>query len=190
MVRENIRNTQTFKDLYFYIHFNVFCKRLQRINEKWLQNFNVFYRMFIRVYSYLTTSPSYYTCCILSYLKRHRLLRIQRNWPKIESFQARTLFLHGCHCNKLFMYFFWYRVYQNKGNLTLPCLRLLDNWFVEKHFTEKQKRAFSCLLIPFLYHYYTGKWVNTNRVKIAGRNRIFPPLRIGCKTVENKSIWI
>ena len=23
--------------------------------------------------------------------------------------------------------------------------------------------------------------------KIAGRNRIFPPLRIGCKTIENKS---
>lgn len=64
------------------------------------------------------------------------------------------------------------------------CVRYCVYW--KKCLHNKKILAFSCPMIPFLYH-YKKKWPNTNRIKIAGWNCIFPLLGIWWKTIESKS---
>jgi hypothetical protein len=106
-----------------------------------------------------------------------------------------------------------YRVYQKKGNRTTGCIKkkvielkfdylffdtpcisppvytptlvseLLCVW--TRFFHIRKDHAFSCWMISSSCQ-MDKKWADTNPIKNVSQNRIFSPLRVGSKTIENE----
>jgi hypothetical protein len=78
-----------------------------------------------------------------------------------------------------------YRVCKKKGNQTSAgyCIWItLRIW--TRYFHIRKDQAFSCWMICSSYQ-MDKKWANTNSIKNVSHNRIFSPLRVGSKTIEN-----
>jgi hypothetical protein len=81
-----------------------------------------------------------------------------------------------------------YRVYKKKGNRTSAryCVLItLRIW--TRCFHIRKDQAFSCWMI-YSSCQMDKKWANTNPIKNVSQNRIFSPLRVGSKTIENEPL--
>lgn len=85
--------------------------------------------------------------------------------------------------------FHLYSVCQRKGNPTSACSRALDTVFIEKCLHNMKIQAFSCSMIPFLYH-YKKKWQNTNRTKSLVEIAFFHRWEFGEKLLKVNPIWM
>lgn len=85
--------------------------------------------------------------------------------------------------------FHLYSVCQRKDNQTSACSRALDTVFIEKCLHNMKIQAFSCSMIPFLYH-YKKKWQNTNRTKSLVEIAFFHRWEFGEKLLKVDPIWI
>ena len=82
-----------------------------------------------------------------------------------------------------------YRVYRKKGNRTSTRYCIWITLRMNEIFHLRKDQAFSCWMTCSSCQ-MDKKWANTNPIKNVSQNRIFSPLRVGSKTIENEPLLV
>jgi hypothetical protein len=76
-------------------------------------------------------------------------------------------------------------VYKKKGNRTSARYCIWITLRMNEIFHIRKVHAFSCWMISYSCQ-MDKNWANTRPIKNVSQNRIFSPLRVGYKTIENE----